>query len=319
MANISTCDNLYSRRFHMNNMQRLILVGYNFIVNGVLTFTLNSLVIYTLLKTKQIRKPAMRLILYLSVADLYLSLASPIITGLIYIKYAEKENCTVELILQFFDCFASVLSPFILCLVAYDRYACMKYVSNYNAKMSKKRVNYMTLFMVFLTGINSTLIVIGTYTKKVEEFMIGSIILGLSVFFPLIWFFIRARIMMHRHVNMMKTIRSSNAKFIRSFDRALSRMVFAVLVCCFVCFSLFAISNILNGALYDEMEGDENKGWFEFSYPLTSAVSLTQSALNAIIFLAMNKKSRRFWRFSFKRRVTFYRGKFSSASISVAA
>ena len=149
--------------------------------------------------------------------------------------------------------------------------------------------------------------------------MIGCVVIGMIVFIPLVWFFTRARIMVRRHASMMKTIRSSNAKFIRNFDRALSRMVFAVLICCFVCFGLFVLSNILNGILYDAIEGDENKGWFEFAYIFTSIIAFTNSALNALIFLTMNKKSRRYWRFSFKRRLTLYRGKFSSASISVAA
>ena len=136
----------------------------------------------------------------------------------------------------------------------------MNYISNYNAKMSKKRVNYMTLFMIFLAAINSTLLVIGSYTKRAEQYMISSIIISLIVFLALVGFFTRARTMVRRHASMMKTIRSSNAKFIRNFDRALSKMVFAVLVCCFVCFGLFVLSNILNGILYDAIEGDENKG-----------------------------------------------------------
>ena len=139
----------------------------------------------------------------------------------------------------------------------------------------------------------------------------------------MVWCFTRARIMFRRHANMMKTIRSSNAKFIRNFDRALSKMVFAVLICCFVCFGLFVLSNILNGILYDEIEGDENKGWFEFAYIFTGAFSLANSVINALIFLTMNKKSRRYWRFSLKRRLTsrltIYRGKTEENSSNAAA
>ena len=165
-----SCETILSTRFLLSESQRTFLIYYAILIVGLANFIANSLVIATLVRTKQYRSPALRIMLYLSISDVGLSIAAPLVCVLILTIYKDRQSCLIEIVGQFVCQFLGHASALNIVLLAFDRYARITYLHEYKNKMCKKRINLITLLVIGVSLLNACLLALGTILKKHKLF-----------------------------------------------------------------------------------------------------------------------------------------------------
>ena len=108
--------------------QLIILTVFNEVLISVNVIT-NALVIYILIKTKQISNATCKLILVLSVSDTLLGIvAQPLFTIEFY-----NANCLVATTCLFVSVFLTHVSGYTIAIIGIDRYIRIKYFVNFKA------------------------------------------------------------------------------------------------------------------------------------------------------------------------------------------
>ena len=275
------------------------------------------MVIISLHCTGQLKRPALRLFLYQSFANVGVSIMSPTATVLILVKYADHLNCMAESLLYLTDGFFIVMSCSMLILIAFDRYACMQYLTKYHLVITKNRINAMAGAMVLFALVNSALGCLGTHIDMFGQMVGVSIALTLIIFVPLLGLYVKSQRMVQRHLSFMKTLNVSNKAFMESFDRTFTRLVRFELVTTGIFYSLFVVSCVANmalaGSFYDK-SSVLTRGWLEFAIFAGGNSSIASCISNAVIFLTLNKKANRFWRTLMKEKFVYLSSFYSSAS-----
>ena len=313
------CETGYSSRFHMTDTQYVIIAAFNVSIIGFLNLILNAMVVISLRSTGQLKRPAMRLFLCQSCANIGVSFVTPTITCLLFTQFAHQLNCMVESLFYFAERFVIMMSCLILGLIALDRYACMRYLTRYKLVMSKKRVHMLVAGMVVFSIINGGLICIGTHVDMFGELTGVSVVLTLIVFVPMLGLYIKSQRMVQRHLSLMKTMNVSNKSFMNNFDRSLTKLVRVEVITYAAFYSLFVASSATNVALggrFDAQSNGKTRGWYEFGIFLGFSLSNTTCVSNAVIFLKMNKKANRFWRNVLKKKFSYMSSIYSASSSS---
>ena len=282
----SYCVNMFSKRFQMSGIQRYILVTYTVSVNGVLNVLLNGLVICLLLKMKQINIPSMRMMLYMNISNVSISLL--VVTNVLLLTvFSDKRNCAVEALSQFIANLVGHTSPFLLLLMSFDRYASIKFLTKYKVVMSKERTDKMVVFVFSLALLESLLYAFGTFLNvhRLMSYIVISIdfLLTLSCAIVLPVMTVKA-IRSHRK-------KSANQEMLSEVQRSVISITKKYLYGMIFLYGLYFIAIILHVAMYAK-SSSYGKGRLEFMFFLGVFTGLTNSVVNALIFIKFNKKAR---------------------------
>ena len=279
------CETILSTRFLLSESQRIFLIFYVILIDGVLNFVLNSLVIATLVKTKQYRSPALRIMLYMSIADVSLSIITPLVYVLLLTKYKDSQSCLVEMSGQFACQFLGHVSILLIGQLAFDRYARIKYLQEYRNKMSKKRINLMTLLVIGVSLLNACLLVLGTILEKHKlfallVFAIDGVIISIVVFLNL-----KAMLTLNQHC---REAQSTRLEDIRVNVVALTK---AILFTVTILYTIYITVNLIHLFTYHTTVSLYWKQILEFSLHFGLMLAITNSLANAILFVRFNKDS----------------------------
>lgn len=313
------CETGYAARFHLTETQRLILITFNVAIVGALNLILNFMVIISLHCTGQLKRPALRLFLYQSIANVGVSITSPTTVVLILTKYAHQLDCMAESLFFFAEGFFIVMSCSMLILIAFDRYACMQYLTKYHLVITKDRINAMTASMMLFALINSTLGCLGTHIGMFGQMVGVSIALTLIIFIPLLGLYFKSQRMVQRHLSFMKTLNVSNKAFMKNFDRSFTRLVRFELGTSGIFYSLFVVSSVANVAFegnFYKQGSVSTRSWLEFGILAGTYFSLISCITNAVIFIMMNKKAKNFWRTFMKKKLVYLSSFYSGGTSS---
>ena len=99
------------------------------------TFTSNSLVIFSLIKTKQIFKVSWKLIFHLSVS--------------LFLAVLFETVCIVKVASQFFSGFLVRLFAYTIGLIGIDHFICIKYKMTFRSILTSKSVMFVLLLVCF--------------------------------------------------------------------------------------------------------------------------------------------------------------------------
>ena len=150
------------------NIKDIFLLAFNCVV-AILNFTLNSLVIFMIIKTKQYHNKSVLLVLILSCSDVITALISqPLIVYMLYVKSFYNISCNLSITLQFIFFFSPYFSVFTIAFIVYDRYLRITYLNKYDKYMTKGRFVFGVFLVLCATMFQNIIVVIATLKESTE-------------------------------------------------------------------------------------------------------------------------------------------------------
>ncbi|XP_057289793.1 melatonin receptor type 1C-like [Hydractinia symbiolongicarpus] len=284
VQNHTECETTYSGKSYLNNGQIISLITLNVIVM-ILNLIFNSAVIYGLVATKQLKNYSLKLILYLSINDCCLAL---ITQTLFTVMLAKFEDCDFETIVQFFAIFFTHISAYIIALIGFDRYIHMRYLNRYAQVITNKRVIMILTAVVLLSLTQAMVYVLGTqlnFLSKAKQITVSiDAVIAISVF--------TAYIMTVRVVKVHSK-RTESRDMLKAVDTTVTRTASRILTAIVICYIPYIIVSFTHAVVSQKWDGIR-KQWLEYALILGFVLTYFNSFVNAIIFLSLNKKVKRY-------------------------
>ena len=158
-----------------------------YVVAGFIGITMNSIVIFFITRTRQARRnQSIKLLLYLSMVDIFTSLVS--FLRITTLDPGSAENCNLGAIYYTIQLLSFYMSIYLYALTGFDRFLRIKYLEEYSNVFSKKRFYtvlstylFICLFQFIITGFLDSQAYIG-YTFQFT-FPINVIVMILIIVF----------------------------------------------------------------------------------------------------------------------------------------
>ncbi|XP_057290290.1 uncharacterized protein LOC130612979 [Hydractinia symbiolongicarpus] len=285
--NHTECETTYSGKSYLNNEQIISLITLNVTVM-ILNLIFNSAVIYGLIATKQVKNYSLKLILYLSINDCCLALITQTLFTVMLVKFEDKSHCDFETIVQFFAIFFTHISAYIIALIGFDRYIHMRYLNRYAQVITNTRVMIMLTAVVLLSLTQATVYVLGTqlnFLSKAKRIIVGiDAVIAISVF--------TAYIMTVRVVKGHSK-RTECRDMLKAVDTTVTRTASRILTAIVIFYIPYIIVSFTHAAVSEKWDGNK-KQWLEYALLLSFVLTYCNSFVNAIIFLSLNKKVRKY-------------------------
>ena len=282
-----TWENCYRTvvEFSFLHWRQIVVLTITNSIVMVGNITANMLMIYILIKTKQIANNTCKLFFMLSVSDLMVALFSQ---NLQTISLYEKSCSTLDISL-FATVFSVHLSMYTIAIIGIDRYLRIKHYANYKAFWTTRVVLVFISIAVFLAFIQAIMTLVGLLSGKkyitlpIYYTIDGLIIIGITLL-------------------QILTIRTSNAvcrestiDASRKTNKTIARLSMQVMLlfCCLITPQL--IMYILREFMQDKLNG-YGKSLVDFFAGISVIVLYCNSFANAVLFLIKNTKAKRYLR-----------------------
>ena len=246
----------------------------------------NTLVVYILIKTKQIKNITCKLIFMLSLLDLMVSIfAQNLLTAVLYVR-----NCLLLVAQAAVTVFLTHFSVYIIAVIGMDRYVRIKHYLNFKVIWTTRTVLILIFIGFGLTLFQAVIITIGFLLWKWEivtpiHLSVDIIVIGITILLQI------------------KTIRTSNAIFHKTemvnsemINKRITKLsIRIILLLCFFNLPYFIVYNIIRPSILHQ-SNDNEKLIFKFTLLITIIFSFGNCSANAVLFLVTNTKARRFLR-----------------------
>ena len=122
----------------------------------------NTTVTYLIYKTGQYQNQSTRLVMYLSMTDIF---GAFIINGvsMVYMLFYEYLSCPVLMVVHSLMNVAMILTYMLIMGISIDRMVKVRFLSSYSSVFTPFRFKLLMVGLFFLTGLQTTLIVVGIY------------------------------------------------------------------------------------------------------------------------------------------------------------
>lgn len=287
------CFNVYSTRSNMAEGQRLFLIIYTLAINGLLNFILNCLVLLCLKMSKQLKKYSMRLIAYISTSDICISITTPSVIYILLTRYKVESYCTLEITAQGLNIFFAHVTAYLVALIAYDRYARVKYLNTYKMKMSEKRTKCLVLFVIIMALLNTLLYTFGSLFGFYKTSWFLVLVIDTIAVILMASFYISATIIIKK-----RRSKADNANIMKAVDKSITSLTKKFMISIVLFYGLYLIFNFTNMMAHEGSTG-KTRSWLEFLLYFGLLIGVTNSVSNALIFISVNKKSQRYLRKTF--------------------
>ena len=276
-------------RFHMTDYHRITLVVYNILINGILTLSLNLFLVIGLVKTQQVRKnKSIQLVLFLSISDIVGAISVSSLVTTLLTSHSDAIYLALELVTLFLLVFTGHLHCFIIVLIAYDRFYCVKQpIKHRSGKFTKKvTISLYTIFAIsFFDGI---LFVIATVYKFTSVSNLIVLAFDLAIF----GFSIKCSVSFTKTlIKNRKNRLSGTSEPPSNKDQYLVRVAKRFLISMLSLTSFYLTSIFVNLFLY-QTASEALQGHLEFLLFLGIFAIHTNASVNAGIFIHGNRKLR---------------------------
>ena len=257
------------------------LIVANFILMAASIFA-NALVIYILIKEKQISQITYKLIFILSVSDMLIGiLPQSLITALFF-----GAPCSFDEAFIFAGTFLSHTSNYTIAVLGVDRYFRIKHYATFRAMWTTKVVSKLMCTVFFLALIQAAMITTGTALGK--EYVATSFYIVVDGVVIVTVTFLQ-----------IKTIQTSNTLknqstmvALRRINKKISKLSKQIMI--FFC--IFTTPHIVlytvREIIVDQLNGYK-RSIVEFFLFLSLILAFANSLANAVLFLLTNVKARR--------------------------
>ena len=259
------------------------------------TIMANILVIYTIVKTKQIKQGVNDLFICLSISDTLIAVVCQIPLMILMTAYRHSRNCSVELWIQYSSSFLCNLSGMIILSIALDRY-----IQTLRAiKMKLHRMNnfspYFIVLSVTVALLATGLDVLGTFMRNYSwintaiQLIQLTVIVGVCLLYIMTYYTVsRNRRQQNKVLKVTGIYQHSrpNVPYIRAMI-VTTIMILASLLICYFPLLITGIITALKSTSGTNATTPRNF-WNYFSF----FFGFTSSLLSALIFLYRNKPCR---------------------------
>lgn len=261
---------------YLRNSQLAVLTVTNLTVT-VGNVAANALVIYALIKTKQLYNVANKLIFMLSISDL-------LIGGVaqnFYIAVIYGTNCLAGLIARVFSVFLINLSSYTIAIMGVDRFIRIKYYASFILTLVSiaclaALVNAVGLTIGFLLKLDQI------FTRV--NFFIGAIILSTVTFL---------QVLVTRTSNTVHM--ESKIDLAHAANKIITKLSMRIMLLVLFCHAPLLIVHFIRRKFQAQFN-KKGKSILEFIACLSIIIIYANSLINAILFLTMNVKAKRFLR-----------------------
>lgn len=278
------CDILRIDASYFMTWQSITLTVINVIIM-VGNIIANSLVIYILIKTKQLSFAPCKLIFMLSLSDL---LTGVLAQNLLF-AVINGSSCFINLISRVTSIFFTNVSGYTIAIMGIDRFIRIKFSTNVKGIVTTKFI-LTSISVIFLAAlINAGAVAVGILLKKEPIFTRISFTLGFTVVSTVT-------------LLQLLVIRTSNTvhggftfNLSQTVNKRINQLSMRIMLLLFF-FSLpYLIVMGTRGVSYNQL--NENvKAILEFIEALSVLFAYTNCIANAIMFMTMNVTARRFLR-----------------------
>ena len=261
---------------YLRNSQLAILTVTNLTVT-VGNVAANALVIYALIKTKQLYNVANKLIFMLSISDLLIGgVAQNFFIAVIY-----GTNCLAGLIARVFSVFLINLSSYTIAIMGVDRFIRIKYYASFILTLVSiaclaALVNAVGLTIGFLLKLDQI------FTRV--NFFIGAIILSTVTFL---------QVLVTRTSNTVHM--ESKIDLAHAANKIITKLSMRIMLLVLFCHAPLLIVHFIRSKFQAQFN-KKGKSILEFIACLSIIIIYANSLINAILFLTMNVKAKRFLR-----------------------
>ena len=268
----------------LSQNQRVILTVLNtlLMLGNIIA---NSLVLYTLIKTKQIRNVTCKLIFVISVSDTM----QGIFLQNLYTGFLFENLCSAVRVFLFISVFFLHMSVYIIAVLGIDRYLRIKQPVKFKAFWKTKTVFALISIATFISFLQALLPVIGLLVEI--QFIVS-----------LIYYLIDGSFLVATIVLQLLTIRTSNAIHKDSkidaadkTNKVITKLCMRIMLLLCFFFVPYQVMYILRTNIQSKLN-DHGKSMLEFSTSISVLFCFSNSFANAVLFLMTNKKAKRILR-----------------------
>ena len=270
---------------YLTSTQVLVIVLLNTVLM-VGNIIINGLVIYILIKTKQVLNITCKLIFMLSISDLLIG----IFAQNLYIIYFYEKNCFVKLACTSASIFLSHISGYVIAILGIDRYLRIKYYTNFKTLWTTRVVCTLICFASFLAAFQAVIITMSWLLKTEQITIFIYVAIDATILGTIIYLQIRTIQTSNVVYNesTLSTAGRTNKKITRFSIRIMFMQGFFVA-------PYTLIVNFLRGKIQDQLNSN-GKSVLEFITCISIVLIFANSFANSILFLMTNVKARKLLR-----------------------
>ena len=295
------CDNGFHSRLHMYPHQSLGIGIVNSITIPV-TLSTNVLLIFSLVKTDQLRSISNRFVLLLSLSDCGMAVIVQTLVSLLFTTYRTRSVCEMEAAATFVTFFFGHLSGFSILSVSIDRCIHMTFLYKYNKIMTNARGVMAIVGCIIFACAFGTAYLLGIIYKKYPVINGIILVMDLIVIMTIYVVYTATYLRVKKHVDETAHLRQSGSKSPKidkdsrkkpEYATAMAKTIFVILGTVFVCYVPYVTVSMV-WVVKVTTSNVTTSPYLELTMYSTYLLVYLNSALNSIIFLNGNKKCKAF-------------------------
>ena len=245
---------------------------------------LNTLVMYILTKTNQLSNITCKVILTLSMSDLEIgAVAQNLFLAVLY-----SPSCSINLVTRTISTFSTNFSGYTTAILGADRFVRIKYFTKVKTILTSRFI--LTLIsMAFLAALfNAVGVPMGLLLMKENLFASVALVLAVTVVTSVTLL----QVLVIRTSNAVSNESIDNSQVVNKKINKLSMSIMLALL--FFTTPFLFISSMKD--FIQDLSSKNLKSGYEFTFGISVVFMYTYSLVNAILFLSMNGKAKRFLR-----------------------
>ena len=276
------CQNNVIIVSYLTSTQVLVVVLLNTVLM-VGNIIANGLVIYILIKTKQVSNITCKLIFMLSISDLMIGVFAQ---NICTIHFYEK-NCFVKLASISISTFLSHLSAYVIAILGIDRYLRIKYFTNFKTLWKTKVVFILICFLSLLAAFQAVIITISWLLQIEQITMLIYVAMDATIVGTTI--FLQIRTIQRSNTVHNESTLSASRRTNKKITRFSTRIMFlqGIFIAPYT-----LIVNFLRDKIQDQLNSN-GKSVLEFITCISIVLIFANSFANSILFLMTNVKARK--------------------------
>ena len=273
----------YSINVTYLTLSHLVILTVINVIVMVGNVVLNTLVIYILTKTNQLSNITCKVILTLSMSDLEIgAVAQNLFLAVLY-----SPSCSINLVTRTISTFSTNFSGYTTAILGVDRFVRIKYFTKVKTILTSR---FTLISMAFLAALfNAVGVPMGLLLMKENIFV--SVALALAVI-----------VVTSVTLLQVLVIRTSNAVSNGSIidnsqvvNKKINKLSMSIMLALLFFTTPFLFISSMKDFIQD-LSSKNLKSGYEFTFGISVVFMYTYSLVNAILFLSMNGKAKRFLR-----------------------
>ena len=272
----------YSINVTYLTLSHLVILTVINVIVMVGNVVLNTLVMYILTKTNQLSNITCKVILTLSMSDLEIgAVAQNLFLAVLY-----SPSCSINLVTRTISTFSTNFSGYTTAILGVDRFVRIKYFTKVKTILTSR---FTLISMAFLAALfNAVVVPMGLLLMKENLFASVALVLAVTVVTSVTLL----QVLVIRTSNAVSNESIDNSQVVNKKINKLSMSIMLALL--FFTTPFLFISSMKD--FIQDLSSKNLKSGYEFTFGISVVFMYTYSLVNAILFLSMNGKAKRFLR-----------------------